>query len=49
MAYKICNNCVMDTSDPSIEFDENGNVLIVILSMQKLCQFGKNYYLIKKP
>ena len=24
MSYKICNNCVMDTSDPSIDFDENG-------------------------
>ena len=24
MSYKICKNCVMDTSDPSIEFDENG-------------------------
>lgn len=24
MSYKICKNCVMDTSDPSIEFDEKG-------------------------
>ena len=24
MSFKICKNCVMDTSDPSIEFDENG-------------------------
>ena len=24
MSYKICNNCVMDTTDPAIEFDENG-------------------------
>lgn len=22
--YKICSNCVMDTSDPNIRFDENG-------------------------
>lgn len=22
--YKICTNCVMDTSDPNIQFDENG-------------------------
>lgn len=24
MEYKICSRCVMDTSDPDIEFDENG-------------------------
>ena len=24
MSLKICKNCVMDTSDPSIQFDENG-------------------------
>ena len=24
MSYKICKNCVMDTSDPSITFDDNG-------------------------
>lgn len=24
MKYKICNNCVMDTSDPEIYFDDNG-------------------------
>lgn len=24
MNYKICINCVMDTSDPNIKFDENG-------------------------
>ena len=24
MSFKICKNCVMDTSDPSIQFDENG-------------------------
>ena len=24
MSYNICNNCVMDTSDPSIDFHENG-------------------------
>ena len=22
--YKICNNCVMDTTDQNINFDENG-------------------------
>lgn len=24
MAYKICNRCIMDTSDPDIEFDQDG-------------------------
>lgn len=24
MEYKICTNCIMDTSDPTITFDENG-------------------------
>ena len=24
MSLKICKNCVMDTSDPSITFDDNG-------------------------
>ena len=24
MAYQVCSNCVMDTSDPQITFDENG-------------------------
>jgi hypothetical protein len=23
-AYQICTNCIMDTSDPEITFDENG-------------------------
>jgi hypothetical protein len=22
--YRICTNCVMDTTDPNITFDENG-------------------------
>jgi len=22
--YRICTRCIMDTSDPDIEFDENG-------------------------
>ena len=22
--YRICNNCIMDTSDPTITFDDNG-------------------------
>ena len=30
--YKICCNCVMDTSDPNIEFDKNG-----------VCDYCKNY------
>lgn len=25
LEYKICNRCVMDSSDPNIVFDENGN------------------------
>jgi hypothetical protein len=25
MKYKICKRCVMDTSDPDITFDSNGN------------------------
>jgi len=24
MDYQICNNCIMDTSDPNISYDENG-------------------------
>lgn len=31
--YQICTNCVMDTSDPQIRFDENGR-----------CDFCDNYY-----
>ena len=31
--YQICNNCVMDTSDPKITFDLNG-----------VCDFCNNYY-----
>lgn len=31
--YQICTNCVMDTSDPQISFDENGK-----------CDFCNNYY-----
>ncbi|MEN6460586.1 MAG: N-acetyl sugar amidotransferase [Syntrophomonas sp.] len=31
--YQICTNCVMDTSDPEIRFDENGR-----------CDFCDNYY-----
>ena len=27
--YKICTRCIMDTSDPEIEFDENGICNIV--------------------
>ncbi|KEQ13088.1 N-acetyl sugar amidotransferase [Endozoicomonas numazuensis] len=32
MSVQVCNRCVMDTSAPSIEFDETGN-----------CQFCSNY------
>jgi len=31
--YQVCNNCVMDTSDPEISFDYNGR-----------CDFCDNYY-----
>ena len=31
--YQICTNCVMDTSDPEIKFDQNGR-----------CDFCDNYY-----
>ncbi len=30
--YKICTNCIMDTSDPNITFDENGE-----------CDYCQNY------
>lgn len=36
--YQICKNCVMDTSDPQISFDEDGR-----------CDFCKNYYTTIKP
>ena len=28
MAEQICTRCVMDSSDPGIEFDENGGILV---------------------
>lgn len=31
--YQICNNCIMDTTDPNIQFDEKGQ-----------CDYCKNYY-----
>lgn len=31
--YRVCNNCVMDTTDPEIKFDENGR-----------CDFCDNFY-----
>ena len=31
--YKVCTNCVMDTTDPEIKFDDNGR-----------CDFCDNYY-----
>lgn len=36
--YKICNNCIMDTSDSLIEFDENG-----------MCDHCHNFYENIKP
>lgn len=36
--YQICTNCVMDTSDPQIIFDDKGQ-----------CDFCNNYYNIIKP
>ena len=36
--YKICKNCVMDTSDSCIEFDENGQ-----------CIYCNNFYNIILP
>ncbi len=38
MSYKICKNCVMDSSDPSIKFDENGQ-----------CSHCNSYYLKTLP
>lgn len=32
MKYQICKNCIMDTSDPEITFDENG-----------ICNYCRNY------
>ncbi len=36
--YLICNNCIMDTSDPTIQFDVNG-----------ICDYCKNFKDIIKP
>ena len=36
--YRICKNCIMDTSDPNIEFDNNG-----------LCNHCNNFTRIIKP
>ncbi|WP_455599358.1 N-acetyl sugar amidotransferase [Cloacibacillus sp.] len=33
LEYRICTNCIMDTSDPQIRFDKNGH-----------CDFCDNYY-----
>lgn len=32
MSHKICNNCIMDTSDPQIQFDEQG-----------ICEYCNNF------
>ena len=37
-SYRICSNCIMDTSDPGITFDEQG-----------LCDYCRNYYENIKP
>lgn len=36
--YKICNNCIMDTSDPNIKFDERG-----------WCDYCNNFHATIKP
>ena len=36
--YRICNNCIMDTSDSRIEFDKNGQ-----------CIYCNNFYNIIRP
>ena len=38
LKYKICSNCVMDTSDPSIQFDDNG-----------VCEYCRNFNSEIKP
>lgn len=38
MAYRICSNCVMDTTDPKITFDDRG-----------WCDYCRNYYTNIKP
>lgn len=37
-SYRICTNCIMDTSDPNITFDEKG-----------WCDYCRNYYESIKP
>ena len=37
-SYKICKNCIMDTSDPQIEFDDAG-----------LCNYCMNFQAVVKP
>ena len=36
--YQVCTNCVMDTSDSAITFDENG-----------MCDHCQNFYTNIKP
>ena len=48
MDYKICKNCVMDSSDPAIIFDKKEFALTAMDIIQKHYQLGKNYYLINK-
>lgn len=38
MTYRICSNCIMDTSDPNIVFDDEGQ-----------CHYCKNFHATIKP
>ena len=37
---QICTNCVMDSTDPKISFDENEFAIIVIPFMKSLYRIG---------
>jgi aminotransferase len=41
LQYRICNRCIMDTTDPNITFDENGNCNHCALLMER----RDNYWL----
>ena len=40
MEYKICKNCIMDSSDPQISFDNEAFVIIAIILNLIFCQIG---------
>lgn len=43
--YRICNRCVMDTTDPDISFDENGNCNHCSQALQQLNEnYGSKEY-----